>query len=121
MRGKLAGKGQMQAVRQSRESKMWLPSAWREKKITPDLQSMHVCCNESNVAAKWRRLINLLGERRKQTSTHNYDQTPQRASAFLWMNAINTRGKKKKQKTSEPFSICAHRGRTAPGCDAAEC
>lgn len=42
MRGKLAGKGQMQAVRQSRESKMWLPSAWREKKITPDLQE-HAC------------------------------------------------------------------------------
>lgn len=27
MRGKLAGKGQMQAVRQSRESKMWPPRA----------------------------------------------------------------------------------------------
>lgn len=70
MRGMLAGKGQMQAARQSRESKMWLPSAWREKKITTALPSVHVCCNESNVAAKWRRLIKLLGERRKQTRVH---------------------------------------------------
>lgn len=81
MRGMLAGKRQMQAVCQSRETRMQLPSAWREKKIMPDLQSMHVCCNESNVAVKWR--INLLGERRKQTSTHDQDQTPHKAWTFL--------------------------------------
>lgn len=69
MRGILAGKGQMQAVCQSRESKMWLPSAWREKKIRTALPSVHVCSNESNVAAKWRRLIKLLGEKTKQTHT----------------------------------------------------
>lgn len=35
-----------------------------------------VCCNESNAAAKWGRLIKLLGVRRKQTqATNSYNQT----------------------------------------------
>lgn len=70
-----------------------LPSALREKKIKPRLQSTHVCRVESNVAAKRRQLIKLLGGRRKQTGTHGNDQTPQRAGASLWMRATDTKGK----------------------------
>lgn len=72
-----------------------------------------VCCNESNAAAKWGRLIKLLGVRRKQTqATNSYNQTqPVWVSAFLWINTINTRGKtvnkKNKKKRSQTLNICA--------------
>lgn len=123
MRGMLAGKRQMQAVCQSRETRMQLPSAWREKKIMPDLQSMHVCCNESNVAVKWRRRINLLGG--EKTNKHTWPGSNDEWSLDLPMDECHwhqRKGKKKKKNQDLwVFCIFVDYDRTSLVCDAAGC
>ena len=67
----LAGRGEMRALCQSREEDDATICKEREgDQGSPPPLDIHVCCNESNVAAKWGRLIKLLGARREQTQEH---------------------------------------------------
>lgn len=61
-------------------------------------------------------------EAKTNTSAHSHNQTPEREWDFLWINAINTRGKKKQKKPKDLLtsSICAHHDSAPPGYDAGE-